>query len=263
MTTYFEANNNNQKTAINDTDKMLCLSRCGNIDIVASKKTTESIKWGGYNSQKWIAVSIIAKYTITLASSEYLVAVKPPNDDRFIFFTEQPSESVVNIIVMTTSNEADLEIYTSEMEVFVFGESREMDNVPGIQVFNADGELVFKGSDFLLNVKTSWNYITDLTTFDYWEKFNTTPQEIITGTDDMAIICCANAAGIIFLNYSKYTPGLFTYGYQNKNNVLQAKPLIMAGERDKIYASYLTGISAVCSAVVVDVSHMPKTYPPD
>lgn len=262
MTTYFEANNN-QKTTINDTDKMLCLSRCGNIDSVASKKTTKSFEWSGYNDQKWIAVSMLVKYSITLTSSEYLVAVKPPNDDRFIFFTEQPSESVVNIIVMTTSNEADLKIYTSEMDVFVFGESREIDNVPGIQVFNADGELVFKGSDFLLNVKTSWNFITDLTTFDYWEKFNTAPQQIIAGTDDMAIICCANAAGIIFLNYSQYPPGILTYGYQNKNNVLQAKPLIMADRRDETYASYLTGISAVCSVVVVDVSHMPKTYPPN
>lgn len=258
MTVYFEAKNNDYKVTINDTDKMLCLSRCGPINYIAEKvRDSGGLTWYGNKPNADRRVGFIAILTITLREGELLVALKPPDDDRFICFTNQQSDSEIDVIIMTTSDITAMNEFLTKLYVYVFGENRAATNNAGIQIFDADGQLVFKSTDMLLNIKDIWvktfNNLMGGWTNSFQNKF-----EIVSDARNLAVICCSTPASWTRGPANSIPPQVSVYGYQNSANSLCAKIMTMYWFVGNYM--YYNGLSENGNVILVDVSNMPQIY---
>ena len=258
MTTYFETKNDNYKVTINDSDKMLCLSRCGPISNIAEKvKASGSLRWYGDKADVDRRVGFIAILTIALQEGELLVALKPPDDDRFIFFTNQQSVSEVDVIIMTTAGVDATNEILAKLYVYIFGERRVATNNVGIQIFNANRELIFKSTDRLLNIKGVWSK-----TFNNFmgNRSNSLQNkiEITNNARDLAIICCSTPGAWTMGPNNSNPPQISVYGYQKSVNSFYAKVMTMywfVGNYE-----YFNGLNIEGNIILVDVSNFPQIY---
>lgn len=258
MTVYFEAKNDNHKVTINDTDKMLCLSRCGPINYIAEKvRDSGGLRWYGDRPSADRRAGFIAILTITFQEGELLVALKPPDDDRFICFTNQQSDSEIDVIIMTTSDATAMNEFLTKLSVYIFGEHRAATNNAGIQIFNANGELVFKSTDMLLNIKDVWTK-TFSGFMGGWTNSLQNKTEITNNARNLAAICCSTPGAWTRGPNNNIPPQVSVYGYQNSANSLCAKIMTMYWFTGNYM--YYSGLNEECNVILVDVSNMPQMY---
>lgn len=269
MTTYFEAINDNKKVTINNTDKMLCLSRCAPV----TKLATTSV--GGYvRAESWVApsglrVEYASKYSITLEGSECLVAIRPPDDERVIFYTDQASASVVDVVLMTTSSATVRDEYAEKLYVYIFGEDRTVNNFGGLEIYDANGQIVYTSTDLLLNISSAWSHQSNLTySVKQYDNYDLSSQLLAADVDNLAIICNSNASGLVFIVLGgTYPPGMIIYGYQRVSDAFYAKPLVLSlnhRDQDKamsIQTTYAPNWNAYSQALLIDVKHILNEYP--
>lgn len=269
MSTYFEAINDDQKVAINDTDKMLTLSRCAPVTDIAATSVSDYISdgfRGGPANQRAVYAS---KYSIVLEGSECIVAIRPPDEESVMCFTDQASGSVVDVVIIASSSATVRDEYAKKLYVYIFGEDRSVNNSGGLELYDKNGQVVYTSTDLLLNVRSAWTHTSALTySVKQYDSYDLSSQLLKTDVDSLAIICNSRAAGLVFAMLGgTYPPGLIIYGYQRVSDAFYATPYIMGlnhktqGTALYVNATYASHWTAYNQVLLIDVQHILNAYP--
>lgn len=256
MANYFEAKNDNNKVTIDDRTIMLSLLRCGTLDSIASYTKGVNFNWKGAdppNNDRRMRLAFI--YSLTLNDNEKIVALAVPDDENIAACTNQISTQLVNVIVFRNERSSeDVESLANKIKVYIFGEDHATSNKFGIQIYDAAGELVFKSTNYLLDVKRKWEMSENISR----KNCNSLPASFLIeeNAKDLAVVCNA-----YITNWVKDPHGQSMVPYHgiyaiNKVGTKLYTKLMVCFLFDGIY-DYYNGLNNQASILLVDITNAP------
>lgn len=256
MTNYFEVKNDNNKVTIDDRTTMLSLLRYGTLDSIASYIEGGNLGWSGAyepNSDRRVGLTFI--YGLNLNDNEKIVALAVPDNENIAVCTSQISTKLVNIIAFRTVRSSEnTESIANKIKVYIFGEDYVTSNKSGIQIYNSAGQIVFKSTKYLLDVKGKWEMSKNILRVNC----DSLPASFLIeeNAKDLAVVCNA-----YITNWVKDPPGQLMipyYGIYAINRIgtkLYAK-LMVSYWFSNVY-DYCNGLNNQASILLVDITNAP------
>ena len=254
MANYFESKNDNGKVVIDDTTRMLSLLRCGVVTSMATCIESGAFSWYGNRPNDDRRVGAAGLYRLTLDANEKLVAFSVPNDGNVAVCTSQVSTSVVNVIIFRTEQSSEsIASIAGKIKLYIFGEDYTANNRCGIQIFNASGNLVFKNTDYMMNVKGYWNMSIDM----FRKECNGLPASFLIkeNAGNMAVVCSSYAGNWVKDPNNSIPPYCGVYAVSRTGNNLYAKLIVMYWFSNCY--EYYNGLNDQSSALLVDITNAP------
>ena len=256
MANYFEAKNDNNKVTIDDRTTMLSLLRCGTLDSIASYTEGGNLNWSGAdkpNNDRRAGLMFI--YGLTLNDNEKIVALDIPDDKNIAVCTSQISIELVNIIVFrNVQSSENTESLANKIKVYIFGEDYAPSNKSGIQIYNAAGQLVFKSTNYLLDVKGKWEMSKNI----FRENCNSLPASFLIeeNAKDLAVVCNAYITNWVKDPHGySMVPYYGIYAINKVGTKLYAK-LMVSYWFSNVY-DYCNGLNNQASILLVDITNAP------
>ena len=254
MATYFESKNDNGKVVVNDTTRMLSLLRCGHVSELASRVDATNFNWNGAGVSNDRGAGSAAIYRLTLADDEKLVAFSALDNENIAVCTSQLSPSLIDIIIFRTRTISDdIASIASKIRLYVFGEDYSANNSCGIQLFNENGELIFKNTDYMMNIKGVWNISVNM----FRKNCNSLPATylITDNANNIAVVCSAYAGNWVMSPYNDIPPWCGVYAISRKGTALYAKLIVMFWFNNCY--RYYNGLNNQSSALLIDITNAP------
>ena len=256
MANYFGAKNENNKVTIDDRTTMLSLLRCGTLDSIASYTKGVTFGWKGAeppSNDRRMNLAFI--YSLTLNDNEKNVALAIPDDENIAVCTNRTSTQSVNVVVFRNVQSSEgIESLASKIKVYIFGEDHVANNKSGIQVYNAAGQLAFKSTNYLFDVKGKWEMSKNI----YIVKCNSLPASFLIeeNAKDLAVVCNAYIANWVKDPHGQsMTPYIGIYGISKVGTKLYAKLMVCFWFSDSY--SYYNGLSNQAAILLANITNAP------
>ena len=253
MTSYFESKNDNGKVIINDKTRMLSLLRYGTVLSLATYLDGGPFRWYGNRPKDDRRVGLAAIYGLTLNDNEKLVAFSVQDDQNIAVCTSQISTALVDIIFFRTEESSEsIDSIAGKIKLYIFGEDYSTDNRCGVQIFNSSGHLVFKNSDYMMNVKGCWDSSIDM----FRKDCDSLPASYVIekNAENIAVVCNSYAGGWVDF-HNTIPPYCGVYAVNRIGNSLYAKLMVMfwfAGCNE-----YYNGFNGQFSILLIDITNAP------